>query len=412
MTPGELLHSIRPQWLERVSGHLARADRVRETFRQQLTVFYEALIRAVETGNPALLTPVLESWGEARTQTELENPHSSLPLVVNQILVATFQLLRDELADSDALSLMAVILPVYSYALEQTSVLETQLHVRHVSQELDHARSLLERLEKSKSDFIAVAAHELKTPLTLIEGYASMMSESVPEDPLDPMEDMYLKGIHSGTRRLREIVDDMIDVSMIDNNLLSLNFQPLWLNRLLETVQREVAATVAERKLNLKFRAFAGVDEMTYGDGERLLQAFRNLITNAIKYTPDGGSVTIDGRMLPGFIEITFSDTGIGIDPEFHAAIFEKFGRLGDVLTHSSGKTKFKGGGPGLGLPITKGIIEAHGGTIWVESPGYDEKRYPGSTFHILLPLRKGPPDDKTDKLFNPTVDAKKVARF
>jgi signal transduction histidine kinase len=410
MTPGELLRSIRPQWLERVSGHLARADRVRETFRQQLAIFFDALVRSVETGDPALLTPAMQGWGEDRTQSELENPRSSLPIVINQILVATFNLLREELADGDAMQVIAAILPVYSYALEQSSIAETQMHVRHVAQELDQVRAMLERLEKSKSDFIAVAAHELKTPLTLIEGYASMLQENPPES--DPMAGMYLKGINSGTRRLREIVDDMIDVSMIDNDLLSLSFQPVWVNRLMDTVRREVADSVKERQQTLKYRQFHGIDEMTYGDGERLLQAFRNVITNAIKYTPDGGTISVDGRMLPGFIEIIVTDTGIGIDPEHHAVIFEKFGRLGDVLTHSSGKTKFKGGGPGLGLPITKGIIEAHGGTIWVESPGYDEKRCPGSTFHILLPMRKSAPDDKTDKLFNPTIDAKKTGRF
>jgi signal transduction histidine kinase len=110
--------------------------------------------------------------------------------------------------------------------------------------------------------------------------------------------------------------------------------------------------------------------------------------------------------MLPGFIEVTISDSGIGIDPEDHTKIFEKFSSLGSVSLHSSGKTKFKGGGPGLGLPITKGIIEAHGGAIWVESEGYNEDMCPGSVFHILLPLRKSPPDDKTAKLFNPLAEA------
>jgi signal transduction histidine kinase len=139
---------------------------------------------------------------------------------------------------------------------------------------------------------------------------------------------------------------------------------------------------------------------MIFADGERLFQALRNVIMNGVKYTPDGGQVTIDGRLLPGFIEMTIADTGIGIDPEDHGRIFEKFGRLGNTSLHSSGKTKFKGGGPGLGLPITKGIIDAHGGTIWVESQGYDEHKLPGSTFHIMLPLRKTPPDEKTSKLF------------
>jgi signal transduction histidine kinase len=110
----------------------------------------------------------------------------------------------------------------------------------------------------------------------------------------------------------------------------------------------------------------------------------------------------VSGRLLPGFVEITITDTGIGIDPEFHSRIFEKFGRLGNVSLHSTGKTKFKGGGPGLGLSIAKGVIEAHGGTIWVESDGYDEIRCPGSTFHILLPLRTSPPDARATKLFHP----------
>jgi signal transduction histidine kinase len=145
---------------------------------------------------------------------------------------------------------------------------------------------------------------------------------------------------------------------------------------------------------------------MTFGDPERLYQALRNVVSNAVKFTPDGGRISINGRMLPGFIEITVSDSGIGIDPEDQMRIFEKFGRLGDTSLHSSGRTKFKGGGPGLGLPIAKGIIEAHGGAIWVESEGYDEERCPGSTFHILLPIRKEPPDEKMAKIFRESVES------
>ena len=126
----------------------------------------------------------------------------------------------------------------------------------------------------------------------------------------------------------------------------------------------------------------------------------KNVVSNAIKFTPDKGRITIDGRSLPGFIEITIADTGIGVSTENQIRIFEKFGQTGRVNLHSSGKTKFKGGGPGLGLPITRGIIEAHGGTIWVESPGYDEEKCPGSTFHILLPLRTERTDPKVAKLF------------
>ena len=90
---------------------------------------------------------------------------------------------------------------------------------------------------------------------------------------------------------------------------------------------------------------------------------------------------------------------------QHHARIFEKFSQTGNVSLHSSGKTKYKGGGPGLGLPITKGLIEAHGGTIWVESPGQDEETLPGSVFHVMLPLRSEPPDERSNRLYQSIMD-------
>jgi signal transduction histidine kinase len=187
-----------------------------------------------------------------------------------------------------------------------------KLQVGHVLEELEQAKSALTRLEKSKSDFISVAAHELKTPLTLIEGYASMLKEMMPKGDNAIQAGVYLKGIESGNRRLREIVDDMIDVSIIDNNLLELNFQPVWLNQTLSFVRRELSAIIALRQLNLVIKPFSGSDEMIFGDAERLYQAFRNVITNAIKYTPDGGSITVDGRLLPGFVETSSRIQGLG----------------------------------------------------------------------------------------------------
>lgn len=196
----------------------------------------------------------------------------------------------------------------------------------------------------------------------------------------------------------------MIDVSLIDNNLIKLNFQPVWINRLVAVLLTELGPAAQERNQELTFEKFAGCDDVTFADPERILQVLRNVLTNAIKYTPDGGRVLIEGRKLPGFIEIIVRDSGIGIDPDDHSIIFDKFSRLGNISLHSSGKTKFKGGGPGLGLHIARGIIEAHGGAIWVESPGYDEKNLPGSTFHILLPVQNTPPDSRMASIISSII--------
>lgn len=399
------LISLRVLWINKATHRMARGESLRESFRVQLELFYDRLIQSVESGDPAWIEPVVDEWVKARTVTELETREISLYAVLEQMWNVTYELIEEVIDSKAGLNLVGAIMPVYIHMFDYTVRQEMDLRIDHISRDLESAREVLERLDKSKSDFIAIAAHELKTPLTLIEGYASMVAEQLSQNPDQAL--IMLKGIDNGTMRLREIIDDMIDVSLIDNNLLALNFQPVWINRLLKLIEQEVLDKVSERQLTLEVNNFPGSDEMFFGDAERLYQAFRNLVLNAIKFTPDGGSISIQGRSLPGFVEVRVADTGIGIAPENHASIFEKFGRLGSVSLHSSGKTKFKGGGPGLGLPITKGIVEAHGGAIWVESEGYDEVNCPGATFHVLLPLRKEPPDEKIARLFQSQSDSK-----
>jgi signal transduction histidine kinase len=357
------------------------------------------------------MNDVLLEWVTSPTETQLGETGTNSIEVLNKILVASSELIRKELPSQEALELINSMLPIFTHAIQFASIHEIQIRVKHITSELNQAKTVVEKLEKSKSDFISIAAHELKTPLTLIDGYSSMLHDALPpEEQKKEQVITYMKGINAGTKRLREIVDDMIDVSLIDNSLLSLAFQPIWLNHILNALFRELEDSIRDRHLTYSINPFPGMSEMFFGDGERLYQAIRNVITNAIKYTPDGGKICVGGRTLPGFIEMIVSDTGIGIDPDDHARIFEKFGRIGDVALHSSGKTKFKGGGPGLGLPITKGIIEAHGGAIWVESTGYDEINFPGTTFHIMLPMRKTPPDDKSAKLFRTLSENAKFA--
>ncbi len=399
------LVSIRKVWISQAALSLADSSELHESATELSEHFFDLLVNALENKEPAILDPLLIEWARSLTQTDLEGSTSRLISLIEELSNTTFITLRENLPESHALDLTGALLPYFNFSFSRAAQLEMDVKVAYLTQQLEQVKQSLEKLDRSKSDFIAVAAHELKTPLTLIDGYATMLNENLELAGLLPYQKVLMEGVQNGAHRLSSIIDDMIDVSLIDNNLLSLNFQPLWINRLLSVLVGEFSATINERKLKLEIRPFIGINEMTFGDPERILQVLRNVISNAIKYTPDGGEIIIDGRKLPGFLEVIVRDTGIGIDVEDAQAIFDKFVRLGNTALHSSGKTKFKGGGPGLGLRIARGIIESHGGTIWVESPGYNESTCPGSTFHILIPLRTEPPDTQMAKLFAPLVN-------
>ena len=401
-----MLERIRPTWIERVGGELARGMEVRAGFEEQLARFFDLLEQSVTTGDPAWLDSILLDWAKSSTETDLEEGLYHVSYLINRMIALTIQVARETLTKQQALDLLAAVIPVYTYGLGVVARYEMETRVEHISSEMAKVQKEMERIDRSKSAFISVAAHELKTPLTLIEGYASMMEDLLRENKGMSLESL-VAGIGTGIERLRTIVDDMIDVSMIDNSLLKLNFQPIQVSQMIEALSVEFAAILRKRRLRLDIQDHDGSRQWIHVDPARIMQALRNVINNAVKYTPDGGTITITGRKLPGFVEVIISDTGIGISPENQALIFEKFAQLGRVELHSSGKSKFKGGGPGLGLPIARGILEAHGGSIWVESEGYDEVRCPGSTFHILIPARSDAPDPDMAKLFD-TLERKK----
>ena len=396
----EVMAKVRPLWIERVGLELARGMEVRAGFEEQLGRFYDLVEQSITTGDPAWMDSILLDWARSSTETDLEQGLYQVSFLINHIIALTIQVAREKLTKQEALDFLAAVIPIYTYGLGVVARYEMETRVAHISNEMAKVQKQMERVDKSKSAFISVAAHELKTPITLIEGYSSMMEDLINENKGANLQSL-LAGMTTGVGRLRAIVDDMIDVSMIDNNLLKLNFQPMQVNQMVEALYIEVEEALQARRLTMERKDFSGNKEWIYVDPTRIQQALGNIINNAIKYTPDGGKITIDGRSLPGFIEVTVTDTGIGISPENQAVIFEKFGQLGRVELHSSGKTKFKGGGPGLGLPIAKGILEAHGGSLWAQSPGYDEITCPGSTFHMLIPARTEAPDPNMAKLFD-----------
>jgi signal transduction histidine kinase len=298
----------------------------------------------------------------------------------------------------DALVSWRQIDDVLTYAIIEATQLASDMQRSELLSHMEQLRSQQEKFKESKTKFIAVAAHELKTPLTILEGYTNILRA---ETQNDPQLHIYLEGLGNGFRRMHEIIGDMLDVSLLDLRTVELKHQEINLEKTALLVADSVDRFYASRGVDLKIIPFEFENE-SYGDPEKLKKALSKILMNALKYTPDGGQVVVSGALvrqdevtedMVGFVDIQVRDSGIGIDPENLESIVEKFGSIADASLHSSSKTKFKGGGPGLGLPIARGIVEAHGGRVWAESPGYDEENCPGSTFHIELPIWLASPE-------------------
>ncbi len=265
------------------------------------------------------------------------------------------------------------------------------------NEELTRALRRLERLDRTKTDFIQVSAHELRTPVAALLGYAQMM-QSNEIVRREPSLQALVEGVVNSTKRLHRIFNNILDVSRVMANGVKVHRTQVNLFVIMDGVYREFREALEQRNLTLTYDSLRGLPPYP-GDPDLLYKVFYHLVNNAIKYTPDGGSITVTGRVvetpdLGRCVEVAVEDTGIGIAPQDLDLIFEKFYRTGEVAFHSSGTFKFKGGGPGLGLAITKGMVELHGGRIWAESPGYDEETCPGSRFVVQLPFED---EDKED---------------
>ena len=204
-----------------------------------------------------------------------------------------------------------------------------------------------------------------------------------------------VKGIHKSLLRQHEIMDSMFDIAQLDTRSLELQPQDIFLAEIIrsEVIRLGPPASERSQEISVDLPPLPSIQ----ADPESLRKLFGHLLTNAIKFTPNNGRISITGHFLPanshdlpdGGVEIVVSDTGVGVDSEFQEIIFTKFYQPGELLNrHSTGKTKFKGSGVGLGLALSRGIVEAHGGRIWVESPGYDDEKCPGSNFHLILPIK------------------------
>lgn len=247
---------------------------------------------------------------------------------------------------------------------------EQTRELNSIQQDLRQEIEVRKAAEKQKDDFIAMISHELKTPITSLKGYLQLLKMHY--DNLDKKEALfYLDTANRQTDKLNSLVNDLLDISKIENGKLQFNIRPFAFNTLLDHTIHAMKQINGNANIELD----SDIDTEVNADESRVEQVLINYISNAIKYSPKDKNIKVIGRQLPTEVRVTVVDTGIGIPPEMHGRIFDKFFRV-DAPGHFQGM--------GIGLYICAEIIQRHGGTYGVDSvPGK------GSSFYFTLPLHK-----------------------
>ncbi len=272
---------------------------------------------------------------------------------------------------------------------QQRYVQEVVRRLEQRIRQLESNNNALRRLDKMKDSFIQLTAHELRTPLTLVYGYSRLLEDAPAIKSLmaqDESTQTLMKGLNDAITRMQGIINEVLTISRIMTNQIDLSIALINPASVVQKALMSYQQAIRDRQMHIHFAPNAWPDGIR-ADADLLELTMNNLISNAIKYTPNGGRVYITAQADDHQIRISVKDTGIGVARDDQERIFERFHTTGDTKLHSTSKTAFRGGGLGLGLAICKGIIEAHNGKIWVESPGFDPERLLGSEFIVALPL-------------------------
>jgi signal transduction histidine kinase len=397
------------QWLQDHTDMLGSLEREQDKMFHE--ALYESILDIALHGETRMVDSILES--AATHAVAVGRSLTNLLGVPQQLRERIWERIAEEIDPEPAFVMLSAVDTIFIHIirviidayLEATRLAhaaraaeisrlysESEQKVMEYAAEVARANRELAQLEQAKTDFIGIAAHELKTPLTLIQGYVNILRDL----NLDKQPTSLIEGINRGAKRMGIIIEDMIDLLALDMKKLNLIFDQVNLRSIIELIIAQTDAALTERKQTIETEGLELLP-MIEADVARLHQIFKQVINNAIKYTPDGQKITVAGETVKSTnnstdqVKIIVRDTGVGVAPEEREKIFEKFYRVGDSALHSTSPVKFMGAGPGLGLAIVKGLVEAHGGRIWVESQGFDMQNLPGSAFNIVLPITASP---------------------
>jgi len=266
-----------------------------------------------------------------------------------------------------------VLFIAFGYQLVRSVIKEIELRA-----ELEKAYQELERIDKAKSEFLSIASHQLRTPLTAIKGYISMILEGTYGKLLEKQA-RPLKNVYQSNERLIKLINDLLNLARLDAGKIEFSPELNSLEEIVSDTVEELRINAEKKDLDMRMVKPSEPLPKIMVDQDKLRQVILNIIDNAIKYTNKGG-ITIELKKLDGEEEIKVSDTGEGMTKKEIESLFQMFSR-------ATAGTQLHTEGAGIGLYVARQFIEMHGGKIWVESPGKSK----GSTFYIRLPIYLDP---------------------
>lgn len=248
-----------------------------------------------------------------------------------------------------------------------------EFEVAHRTKILESEIARLEGYSRSKDEFIRVTSHELRTPLDVIRGNLDIVLKGEAGEVPKKMR-VYLEDVLLGADRLTKLVNDMLDISRIETGRMKFTLEDIDLDQLLEKVGNEFGPLAAKKNVKLFINAPSNLPHV-FSDSAKLWQILDNLIGNSLKFTPGGGSITIEAKTQNDMMMVSVRDTGIGIRPEDMGKLFKRFPQIESGVIQ-----EIKG--TGLGLFLVRQFIERLGGEIWTESAGLSK----GTTFYFQIP--------------------------
>lgn len=260
-------------------------------------------------------------------------------------------------------------------------VYKKNVELAKLGKRLGDANDKLKTLDKLKDEFLSLASHELRTPMTAIKSYLWMVLQGQ-AGKVTGKQASYLNRAYNSTSHLISLVNDMLDVSRIESGRIMLNLGEIKLVQLIDDVVAEITPRATELEIEIVVIPFPSLLPSVLGDFDKIKEVLINLVGNALKFTPKKGKITIGMEQNDGMVETSVTDTGAGIKKEDIPKLFQKF-----IMVGGSEQKALNTQGTGLGLYICKSIIELHGGKIWVKSEGIGK----GTSFTFSLPIVKLP---------------------